>query len=63
MSYLTNEAFQEIYNNVKICSIMSKDIKNINNYLFETGEAKEYELFLKQDAKILENNGDGIVKS
>lgn len=54
MSYLTNEAFQEIYNNVKICSIMSKDIKNINNYLFETGEAKEYELFLKQDAKILE---------
>ncbi len=25
MSYLTNEAFQEIYNNVKICSMNNGD--------------------------------------
>ena len=54
MSYLTDEEFNKIYQEVKICSIMSSEIKDLSEYSFDVGEAKEYEVFLKEEAKILE---------
>ena len=54
MSYLSDDEFKSIYDNVKIYSIMSNNIKDINEYSFDCGEAKEYEIFLKEEAILLE---------
>ena len=54
MSYLSDEEFNEIYGVVKVYSIMSNNIKDINEYCFDCEEAKEYEIFLKEEAKLLE---------
>ena len=57
MSYLISEDFESICNTVKIYPISSKAVKDISQYSFDCGKAKEYETFLKKKALLLEELG------
>lgn len=57
MSYLTTEEFENICGTVNILPISSADIGDISQYHFNCGKAKEYEVFLKDKALLLEGLG------
>ena len=54
MKYLSDKEFEEINKTVSIYSLMSPEIKDINEYCFDFGIAKEYEYFIKGEAAELE---------
>lgn len=52
LDYLTEKQFDEIKDSVSIYSISSKELENISRFSFSCGKAKEYEDFLRNEAKI-----------
>lgn len=54
MSYLSDDEFDSILNAVNVYSISSDEMKDISQYSFDAGKAKEYESFLYDQANRLE---------
>lgn len=57
MSYLSLDEYEEIANTVNIYPILNKEVGDISQYSFDSGEAEEYKLFLLYKAIPLEKLG------
>ncbi len=50
MSYLSDDDIDRLLTTVKILSISDKEVGDISQYAFDSGDAEEYATFIKHDA-------------